>query len=209
MAAAARFSAQLYRWCFRRTGQKARRKETDYLGAYHSDLCLAIAVFGTLGAFSTDDKGRQTLDLDSAAKPLIETGYGDISSSGDGVDDFNMTVNGKTLKLTQVIYYGVDGDISASLASAPYYTWRLTCQTQSKSSSRKFTTSRAANSVANFTDFPDASGSYKPSLKERYQDVANTFNGILFGMAILVAIAGWCGWYCFQTPPSLIFRRNH
>jgi hypothetical protein len=161
-------------------------------------ICLVIAIFGTLGAFSAHDKGRHTLDLDSAAKPLIETGTGDVSSSGDGVDDFNMTVNGKTLKLTQVIYYGVDGDISASLASAPYYILAAYLPNTKQVVESQIYDKQGGKLLANFTDFPDSSGSYKPSLKERYEDVANTFNLTLFAMAILAAIAGWCGWIVFK-----------
>ncbi|MBN9392481.1 MAG: hypothetical protein J0I20_30890 [Chloroflexi bacterium] len=157
-------------------------------------ICLVIALFGILGAFSSHDADRRTLDLDSAAKPLIETGTGNISSSGDGVNDFNMTVNGKTLKLTEVIYYGVDGDISASSATAPYYILAAYLPNTRQVVESQIYDKQGGKLLANFTDFPDASGSYKPSLRERYDDVATSFNLTLFMMGVLVLIAGWCGW---------------
>jgi hypothetical protein len=161
-------------------------------------ICLVIALFGTLGAFSAHDSGRHTLDLDAAARPLIETGTGDISSSGDGVDDFNMTVNGKTLKLTQIIYYGIEGDINASTATAPYYILAAYLPNTKQVIESQIYDKQGGKLLANFTDFPDATGSYKASLKERYEDVATSFNLTLFAMVVLVGIAGWCGWIVYK-----------
>lgn len=161
-------------------------------------LCLAAAIFGTIGAFSTHDKDRHTLDLDAAARPLVETGSGDISSTGDGIDDFNMTVNGKTLKLTEIIYYGVQGDIDASLALPPYYILAAYLPNTKQVVESQIYDKQGGKLLANFTDFPDSSGSYKASLKARYEDVANTFDLTLVGMALLVAIAGWCGWIVYK-----------
>ncbi len=161
-------------------------------------ICLVIAIFGTLGAFSTHDKARHTLDLDAAARPLIETGSGTITSEGDGIDDFNMTVNGKTLKLTNIIYYGVEGDITASSASSPYYILAAYLPNTKQVVEAQIYDKQGGKLLANFTDFPDSSGSYKASLKERYSDAATTFNITLFAMAVLVGLAGWCGWIVFK-----------
>ena len=105
-----------------------------------------------------------------------------------------MTVNGKTLKLTEVIYYGVDGDISASSATAPYYILAAYLPNTRQVVESQIYDKQGGKLLANFTDFPDASGSYKPSLRERYDDVATSFNLTLFMMGVLVLIAGWCGW---------------
>lgn len=161
-------------------------------------ICLAIALFGIIGAFSSHDQGRKTLDLDSAAKPLIETGTGTVSSDGDGVNDFNMTVNGKTLKLTEILYYGVDGDLDASSASSPYYILAAYLPNTKQVIETQIYDKQGGKLLANFTDFPDASGSYKNSLKARYEDVATSFNLTLVVMGILVLIAGWCGWIVYK-----------
>lgn len=161
-------------------------------------ICLAVALLGFFGASSGHDKGRRPLDLDAATKPLIATGTGDIASNGDGVDDFNMTVNGQTLKLTQIIYEGIQGDIDASTAIAPYYILAAYLPNTKQVVESQIYDKQGGKLLANFTNFPDSSGSYKASLKERYEDVANGYNLTLAGMAVLVLVAGWCGWIVYK-----------
>ncbi len=158
---------------------------------------LVFAIILALGGLSQSSQAQKILDKDIATKPLIESGTGTLQTGVDD-NDYQMMVNGKTLKLTEILYTGLDGDISASLATAPYYILAAYLPNTKQVVEAQIYDKQGGKLLANFTDFPDANGSYKASLKARYDDASSQFGFTIFAMVVLVGIAGWCGWIVFK-----------